>query len=636
MIESRPPAANYRADIDGLRGIAILLVIGFHTFPQWVRAGFIGVDIFFVISGFLISKIILTGLQKGHFSFMDFYGRRIRRLFPSLILLFSALLVFGWFALDVTEFKLLGKHVGSASFFFANFTMLHEQGYFDNAAITKPLLHLWSLSLEEQFYLFWPLTLLLLTKIKIRSRVPLLLLLAASLLFSLSFLNMEAGGFYLPQARMWELLLGALLAHLQLRQEAKYTALAGLLLIAVALLLVDSFRPFSSAWMLLPTLGAALIICASEKSWVNAKVLSQPALVAIGLISYPLYLFHWPLLSLATIFANGHPSGILKLTMIFAAGLLAWCSHRYVEIPVRFLRVKKLDSLLLPLALVLIGLAGFSIKHLGGVAGRYEANINDFSNRDCSLSSAPFALTDCSGIGIDLPGGNCSDLPNAKVLLLGDSHAVQLLSSFRGTPNETFSRTTIIKALAFVPALDVMQAVNPGNNKSVLAVLDFLRKNSSIEYVVIANYSNSIVAVQLENGDVFLNGIKKFVDEVEKLNKKVVWIKDNPQLPESPDSCARPDLKLRRILNPVPDFCNAKLKLENLQTPHYKETVQKLRSYMPNAFFYDPTKIFCNKNNECSLFSGEMLLYSDRHHLSVSGARLVVDDLISELTAAKF
>lgn len=158
---------KYRPDIDGLRAVAILFVVGFHAFPNWVHGGFIGVDIFFVISGYLISTIIIGSLERDSFSFVEFYIRRINRIFPALLLVLIACFSFGWYALLADEYKQLGKHIAGGAGFISNFLFWNESGYFDNAAETKPLLHLWSLGIEEQFYLAWPLLLWLVWKNKL-------------------------------------------------------------------------------------------------------------------------------------------------------------------------------------------------------------------------------------------------------------------------------------------------------------------------------------------------------------------------------------------------------------------------------------------------------------------------------------
>ena len=180
---------GYRGDIDGLRGVAILAVVAFHAFPRLVRGGFVGVDVFFVISGYLISKIIIEKLKDGTFSFSDFYSRRIRRIFPALIVVLTACLVFGWFALLVDEYKLLGRHIAAGAGFVSNIIYWGEAGYFDKSAEAKPLLHLWSLSIEEQFYMAWPLLVWIAWKCRFN-----VFLVTASILLASFLLNVSGVG----------------------------------------------------------------------------------------------------------------------------------------------------------------------------------------------------------------------------------------------------------------------------------------------------------------------------------------------------------------------------------------------------------------------------------------------------------
>jgi peptidoglycan/LPS O-acetylase OafA/YrhL len=211
---------KYRPDIDGLRALAVILVVSFHAFPEWVPGGFIGVDIFFVISGFLISSILLEDLDRSTFSFLDFYSRRILRIFPALILVLSCALLLGWFTLFADEFSLLGKHVYASATFFQNFNLLSEVGYFDEAADTKPLLHLWSLGIEEQFYLIWPFLLWLGYKLKIRPISLIVLLGISSFVINIVFTFNDPGlAFFSPITRFWELLVGASLAYWRLSKR---------------------------------------------------------------------------------------------------------------------------------------------------------------------------------------------------------------------------------------------------------------------------------------------------------------------------------------------------------------------------------------------------------------------------------
>ena len=321
---------KYRADIDGLRAIAVLSVVGFHASPYWIRGGFVGVDIFFVISGFLISSIILSSLSKGTFSFAEFYARRIKRIFPALILVMITCYVFGWFVLLPDEYKQLGKHIVGGAGFVSNFFFWREAGYFDNAAETKPLLHLWSLGIEEQFYIVWPPLLYLALKRRFNFLILAVTIVAISFSVNVGIrLSDRIQDFYSPLTRFWELMMGGILAYLTLQEISIWDkatqmiraalgkadtapnptpdrallrnaqSVLGALLIGVAVLLVTKERLFPGWWALLPTVGAYLIISAGQHAWLNRTVLSHRLVVWFGLISYPLYLWHWPLLSFA-------------------------------------------------------------------------------------------------------------------------------------------------------------------------------------------------------------------------------------------------------------------------------------------------------------------------------------------------
>lgn len=207
---------KYRRDIDGLRAVAVLAVVGFHAFPEWFKGGFIGVDVFFVISGYLITSIIFKDLEAGDFSFSDFYSRRIKRIFPALLVVLLTSFIFGWFALLADEFKQLGKHILAGASFLSNIVLWNESSYFDNSADTKPLLHLWSLGVEEQFYIFWPLIIYIAWKRKFSLIKTITLSIIVSFLLNIVTINQDAvAAFYLPQTRFWELWAGSLIALIE-------------------------------------------------------------------------------------------------------------------------------------------------------------------------------------------------------------------------------------------------------------------------------------------------------------------------------------------------------------------------------------------------------------------------------------
>lgn len=357
---------KYRPDIDGLRAIAVSSVIGYHAFPTWVSGGFVGVDIFFVISGFLISTIILSASTEGNFSVLDFYARRIRRIFPALIVMLAACLLAGWLLLFPDELKQLGKHTLAATGFVANFVFWSEAGYFDTASELKPLLHLWSLSIEEQFYTLWPVTLLLF----IRSRHSLFLIV---LLTALSFLLCVTGGlgkvanFYMPLTRMWELLAGGLLAAVQLHRGQRTAdghalrqllSAVGVVLLGTAIFGLTGKTVFPGWAALLPVAGTVCLIAAGPAAAINRYLLGNPVFVAIGLISYPLYLWHWPLLSFPKIVQGLEIPFSTKISAVTLAVLCATLTYWLVEKPLRH-QGKKVSLVLLALAITVgaVGLA---------------------------------------------------------------------------------------------------------------------------------------------------------------------------------------------------------------------------------------------------------------------------------------
>ena len=352
---------KYRADIDGLRAIAVLSVVGFHAFPDWIFGGFIGVDIFFVISGFLISGIIFGNLEHSSFSYVEFYVRRIKRIFPALILVLVLGFAFGWYVLLPDEFQQLVKHVASGSGFISNFILWYESGYFDNSADTKPLLHLWSLAIEEQFYIFWPLLLGLVWKHKwnfLTLTVSIAVISFALNIYTVN--NNPIADFYSPLSRFWELMIGGILAYLTLHkpqhlpQRPNWQSAIGLLLIAVGILLINKERAFPGYWALIPGVGAFLIISAGSGAWLNRNLLGNRLIVGVGLISYPLYLWHWPLLVFSKIVVGRNLHVLERITIIAVSIGLAYLTYRLLENPIRKKSTSNKPATALLIALVCI------------------------------------------------------------------------------------------------------------------------------------------------------------------------------------------------------------------------------------------------------------------------------------------
>jgi hypothetical protein len=346
---------KYRPDIDGLRALAVLGVVIYHAFPRALPGGFIGVDIFFVISGYLISGILYKGQREGNFSYKQFYARRIKRLFPALVTMLLLCLVYGWLVLLPDELKQLGKHVASGSVFIQNFVFWKESGYFDKAAELKPLLHLWSLGVEEQFYIFFPLLLILLWK-KPRVLIPamILLLVGSFILNVVMSYQHSASDFFLTPYRGWEFLGGSLLAwwHYDRGHEEETTrwrelfswAGGAIMVLGMALLTKDQSYPGWRA--LLPVTGTLLVLEGGRSAWVNLKILSHPAMVWVGLLSYPIYLFHWPVLSFARI-VRGEASSKTIWSVLAVAFVLSVLTYYLIEKPIRLAKSSKVVCILI-------------------------------------------------------------------------------------------------------------------------------------------------------------------------------------------------------------------------------------------------------------------------------------------------
>ncbi len=344
---------TYRPDIDGLRAVAVLAVMFFHAFPYQLKGGFIGVDIFFVISGFLITSILITDRNNKHFNVIDFYSRRVRRLGPALIIILLVSFISGLCLFQENEFNQLKKHILGGVTFTSNLIFWREAGYFDYASDSKTLLHLWSLGIEEQFYLIWPILILIFFKYK-----KLNLIFFISFIITLSFVinivlsdSDPVAAFFSLQARFWELAVGAALAISRLQQPltvhtcATYVehskGILGSILIGLGLVLISNQTAFPGWWSLLPVLGTALIISAGPHSLINRCILSNNKLVYIGLLSYPLYLWHWPLLSIARTVFSGTPSYTVRAGLLLLAFLLAALTYHLVERPIRTNKASK-------------------------------------------------------------------------------------------------------------------------------------------------------------------------------------------------------------------------------------------------------------------------------------------------------
>ena len=462
----------WRSDITGIRAIAVLPVLIFHAFPSIFPGGFLGVDIFFVISGYLISGIIFRGLINQNFSYTDFYVKRIRRIFPNLILVLAFVLLVGYFILFAYEYDTLGKHVIASSFFAQNFRLLKEAGdYFATSEIGKPLLHLWSLAIEEQFYILFPLVCSFIWSISKRSSfiIGFTVLCIATGSFAACLMSSNSTfAFYFPLTRFWEIGVGMILAYLEsfkkfdtrlLSLETRQVlSVAGFTAILGSMLFYSPGIQVPGWYSLLPVLGTALVISAHEDAVINRTVLTWKPMIFVGLISYSLYLWHWPLLSFLHLSLESVQAWQNGLALV-ASFVIASLVYRYVENPFRIykgLSQKRLISLLMGILILCAG-CGFAIDKTNGFKWR---NFNQkFQEMNAFVDWVSYSkrLHHRQINGVDLWVSDSKQ--NPEILILGDSHAEQYLERVYDQSRQTG------KVVAFMTVPGCYSIMGVGNNK---------------------------------------------------------------------------------------------------------------------------------------------------------------------------
>jgi peptidoglycan/LPS O-acetylase OafA/YrhL len=633
----------YRPDIDGLRAVAVVSVVTFHAFPGAMSGGFTGVDVFFVISGYLISSIILKNLDKGIFSFADFYARRVRRIFPALILVLAASYAFGWFALLPEEYRQFGRHVAAGAGFASNFQLWREAGYFDVEADTKPLLHLWSLGIEEQFYIVWPLLLWLAHK----SQWRLLLMTGAG---AISFYVCVAttrtdavAAFFLPHTRFWELLCGSLLAWVTLYRERAVSAvgghgsaaagavsLGGFLLLAFGFFRISRDSSFPGPWAIVPVLGAVLVIAAGPGALLNRAVLSRRAAVWFGLISYPLYLWHWPLLSFARIAGNGTPGVAVRIACVGASVALAWLTCRFVERPVRLggqggksgAAVPAAPALAVPVLAVLMAAAGgvgYATCANDGFGFRQDAMIkgHDVYSYYKYIAEHHYVCTppELAGEAPRWEGfTRCMQskaAPDVDIALVGDSHAEHLFPGIAAALPERNVAYYIKSAPAFAGQPEFQNIFS-----HVIAA-------RSIRHVILTMFWGPILA-QVPEGSSLDREVSRVIDALTDAGKTVYLTDDVPYFPFTASECKR----YRWLAWKNPN-CEISAGAGMQMYGQYISALRKAVEGRPGTRLLETARYVCG-SGVCSMVKGNDILYRDAHHLSLAGSLLIGRKIVED------
>lgn len=647
---------RYRADVDGLRAIAVWSVVGFHVFPELFEGGFIGVDIFFVISGFLISANLLKSISDNSFSFADFYGRRIRRIFPALLTVLLLCLLFGWLALMPDEYKQLGAHAASGAGFVANIALWREAGYFDSAAEVKPLLHLWSLGIEEQFYALWPVLLWLGVK-KFRMSALWLIVVSAGLsfLWNLSMVvSQPVATFYLPQTRVWELLCGALLAWHALhvpgrsRLNALLTAyptamvnavsVLGAAFIAYGMYTLSRTSRFPGSLALLPVVGTMLIIFAGETAWLNRRVLASQAMVWFGKISFPLYLWHWPLLSFSRILGFDATDISTRGFVVTASTALAWLTYRYIEAPIR----AKKSSVVLACAMTFVAILGVVVYANDGLPSR----LTDTSRKTAEIFTNPLPAVEGVDCGEVIPAlrkvqfdlGCTLSRPMAPtILFLGDSHTTHyknaVWKAFAGYPVLMVAQTSCLPFASYMLASESCK-------KRYEALADFIKTSGTLKEIYISgnwgylmsgrydrtgpNWRLAQPPSQQQTADFIARG-QAFLKMSLDAGKHVVFMHDVPNLNFDIKSCYA--LRPVQLLPKEQGACRLSHEDYTSDVALQRAVISRLLSTYPQVTVFDPAALFCDAQT-CRHQDDELPLYYNGDHVNWLGADRVVKELV--------
>lgn len=669
---------KYRPEIDGLRAIAVLAVVAFHAFPNWMKGGFIGVDVFFVISGYLISTILFENLDRGTFSFAEFYCRRIRRIFPALILVLVSCSAFGWFALFADEYKQLGKYIAAGAGFVSNLVLWADAGYFDNSAETKPLLHLWSLGIEEQFYIFWPLVLWFAWKRKFNLLTITIAVAAISFALNLHGVKQDAvATFYSPQTRFWELLAGSLLAWFTLYRKgthqsvkpkidswlsnviylektenngaslANFLSVAGLALLAYGFWRINKDSAFPGGWAVIPVAGSLLIITAGAKAWINCHILSNRIAVWFGLISFPLYLWHWPLLSFARIIEGGTPSREIRIGLVLLAILLAWITCRLIERPIRLGGRNKIKVSMLIFFAAILGVSGFAANkseflQQTFLQQRFDTILKTITRtaRQSECFEIPYSYRTDGAWYCDL--GNKS-FPT-EYFAFGDSHALSLvpaLESFatKHRLNIQFTGTSGCPPLLGIQSMRGDADIEKNNcQKLNERVFNHVKSQHIQNVILIARWvyytgstsrpselnliaRNPTAAVtKVSSGQDFSWALQNTIARYKSIGVNIILVEDNPQQELDPKDALRKGLLLGGHAR---YFVSRESHIRN-----QRDVNTLIRNQTAVVINFDD--VLCD-DKTCPLFRGDTSLYFDDDHLSNEGAMLVHPQLESGL-----
>jgi len=655
---------SYRSDIDGLRAVAVVPVVFYHAGYATFSGGFVGVDIFFVISGFLITSIIFRDIQSQTFSYRQFYARRVRRLFPALFSVVLASCVAAYLLLLPEDLRDFGQSVFSIVLFASNFLFWSESGYFAQAAELKPLLHTWSLAIEEQYYLLFPMFLLAVKRLRTQPYLQWVwgLLIGSFAVSVWSVHQAPDAAFYLLPSRMWELLLGSVLAmqmpRIQSRAVAELLAWIGLGLIGLAVFAFEAGMQFPGVAALAPCLGTALIITSGAQFQTSvARLLSLRVLVFVGLISYSLYLWHWPIIAFTKYYLGTPLTPATVVSVVVISALLSVFSWRYIEQPFRGTGARLSTTALFRSAfavasvLVVCGLVYDLSRGLPGrvpdavasiaVIGKQRPVANDY----CGPGQAHNTFND----------PRCQLLPESwepSILIWGDSHANVLLPALRQSLQAIQRNAIYSVANGCAPLLSAQRIVqrrsdSAGNVTCLehnLAVFEAVQYDEAIETVVfVARWGFHAQGVEVpgrdgvsrflqtadkratsteENQRLFFQAMTDTIAQLLRAGKSVVVVGGLPEAKaDVPDLLAKARWHGRSV-----DLSQSEADLLERQAPLYQALEQPFAAAAEVLFI--PLHASLCHNGTCNFTDQDMPLFFDDNHLSEAGVNKVMPVLV--------
>jgi peptidoglycan/LPS O-acetylase OafA/YrhL len=619
-------SANYRPDIDGLRAVAVLAVVFFHAHFPGFSGGFVGVDVFFVISGYLITGIIWRELQSGSFSLSDFYMRRAKRIFPALFTVLMVCAAAASFLLIPSDLEKFGRHLNSTVLFYTNFDLLKVH-YFDNPSVEKPLLHAWSLSVEEQFYVIWPVSFFLMARyLPRRLLLPAIIALAA---FSLALSEYklssdhEREAFFLPHYRAWELLTGAVLAIAPRiswpRMLAEILAAAGLAAIIYAAVFYSRATAFPGVHALLPCAGAAFIIASCQMPTRTAQLLSLRPVRFVGLISYSLYLIHWPLFSFATLYLNGPLDMPHGAAAVLVSILLAYLSWRFVETPARRAKLSYKPVLMRAgAAMGALCCVGVVFQSTHGLPSRVDDRLAAIDKlRDGNYSSY------CRKASIpEIPSGLACEFGDTgregyDFILWGDSHADHYVPAIDTLAKSRNLRGLKLALAACPPFLNV--ASNSKKCRELNAgVVRWMHKERLRFALLAARWTVHIGEMQSDmqkGAGGKANGLAATLNALEKLTVPAIVLDQVPEFERNIPHCITREMMQGRnydwCLQQRVDFFRARHK----PVDEYFDFLRKRHTLAVAS----PLRLLCDGEICRAAVDGEILVRDD-NHLTRAGA----------------